>query len=186
MTEHFDKSVRRTAYSFIVFMLVIMMALISMSAMAYNSTRELKSQSEDLQNILTIVDRELVSSWNISSKYGEYTIGEGLGIVLEGDFVCTPEALEVDPFIQFEATLRPVDPAINPFVNIPKGTPVEAKQACTNSTVEFTIPWDSLGTGILNITKEAQYHVGYHASTESGWKSATTTTNDFIIINPAQ
>jgi len=186
MTDHFDKSVRRTAYSFIAFMLIIMLALMSMSAIMYHATNALSDQSSRLEDILNIVDRELAVSWNINSKYNEYTVDEGLGIILEGEFICTPEAIEVNPRIQFESTLRPEDPMVDPAIHVSEGTPVQAEQVCQDSKVEFTLPWRDLDPSVQDIVSPAIYHIDYKASTSDGWKSAYTTSNNFIIIKPAK
>jgi len=186
MTEHSEKAIRRTVYSLISFLLAIIIALIAMSAIMYNAANTLSGQARDLKDIMSIVDRDLVTSWNINATQKEYTIGEGLGITLRGDFECTPETIEVDPWITFQASLRPQDPETSPFINIPVGSALQANSMCEKGSVDFTISWDNIGNDILHIKSPAIYHIDYAANTDIGWKSAHTTTNDFIVINPVK
>lgn len=139
-------------------------------------------QGEDIRDILTLVDRELVDSWEVNALEGEYTIG-GAPITLEGWFNCSREASEADPIVQFVSSIRPV--AIGGYEVLRRANPARPiSAACTDGFVPFEVAWTDALVAQLSVAdlREVEVWEIRISVSASGWGKGEAVSTPFQLV----
>jgi hypothetical protein len=132
------------------------------------------------------ITESLVEEWVIQSTPTDQVVEiGGEAIQFTGLFVCTDEAIELNPIVQFRASFSDVGPG-GLEVPRPLRPPREISNSCSmgypSVPVEFEAPWDTqVVDGMSSITEPTEFVMIFSVEAD-GWVGATTTTDPFILV----
>lgn len=142
---------------------------------------------QDVREISQFIDRQIVDHWDIDVTQAEYTVGEGPGILLYGDFVCSKEVSDEAALLQFRFEVRPVN-SDGPIVRPQPGVPRDATMLCnseeiTSGHTPFLADWHTL-EALNDLDHPTEYQILYSVESGTGWVGKQVETSTFVV-NPA-
>lgn len=127
-------------------------------------------------------DRDIVQKWTIEPVGSEFTVGEGFGIPLIGEFICNDPVTVADPLLQFKSEVVSTQAGFPRSIR-PVGAPRGASVTCENPEPrEFLAGWDTMES-LEDLTEPAEYRMLFSVTAE-GWIGEQILSAPFIVNPP--